>query len=92
MNRRSFLASILAAGVAPAVVGSGILMPVRQILLPIYEEVPLVQTIEDFVVGKRGGCTLLTPTIITREALIILEENLRSVVLGPHPPIRRTFS
>ena len=31
MNRRSFLQSILAAGVAPAVIGSGILMPVRQI-------------------------------------------------------------
>lgn len=29
MNRRGFLGAILAAGVAPAVVGSGILMPVR---------------------------------------------------------------
>lgn len=34
MNRRGFLASILAAGVAPAVVGSGILMPVRKLLVP----------------------------------------------------------
>jgi len=34
MNRRSFLASILAAGVAPAVIGSGILMPVRKIWTP----------------------------------------------------------
>lgn len=32
MNRRSFLAGILAAGVAPAFVGSSILMPVRCIL------------------------------------------------------------
>lgn len=32
MNRRGFLQSILAAGVAPAVVGSGILMPVRSIV------------------------------------------------------------
>jgi len=31
VNRRSFLASILAAGVAPAVIGSGILMPVRKL-------------------------------------------------------------
>jgi len=31
MNRRSFIASILAAGIAPAVVGSGILMPVRKL-------------------------------------------------------------
>ncbi len=34
MNRRSFLSSILAAGIAPAVVGSGILMPVRKIVVP----------------------------------------------------------
>lgn len=34
MNRRNFLASILAAGVAPAAVGSGILMPVRKIVVP----------------------------------------------------------
>lgn len=32
MRRRGFLASILAAGVAPAVVGSGILMPVKEII------------------------------------------------------------
>jgi hypothetical protein len=34
MNRRSFLQSILAAGVAPAVIGSGILMPVRKLWTP----------------------------------------------------------
>lgn len=34
MNRRGFLAGILAAGVAPAVVGSGILMPVRALIVP----------------------------------------------------------
>ncbi len=34
MNRRGFLKSILAAGVAPAVVGSGVLMPVRKIFAP----------------------------------------------------------
>jgi hypothetical protein len=34
MNRRSFLSSILAAGVAPAFVGSSILMPVRALALP----------------------------------------------------------
>ena len=34
INRRGFLQSILAAGVAPAVIGSGILMPVRTILVP----------------------------------------------------------
>lgn len=34
MQRRSFLASILAAGVAPAAVGSSILMPVRKLVVP----------------------------------------------------------
>lgn len=34
MNRRSFLASILASGFAPAAIGSGVLMPVRQLVLP----------------------------------------------------------
>lgn len=34
MNRRSFLQSILAAGVAPAFVGSSILMPVRKLWVP----------------------------------------------------------
>lgn len=37
MKRRSFLASILAASVAPAAVGSGILMPVRRIITPDYD-------------------------------------------------------
>ena len=34
MKRRGFLAGILAAGFAPAVVGSGILMPVRRLVVP----------------------------------------------------------
>lgn len=34
MKRRGFLASILAAGVAPAAIGSGVLMPIRKILAP----------------------------------------------------------
>lgn len=33
-TRRGFLASILAAGVAPAFVGSSVLMPVRKIVAP----------------------------------------------------------
>lgn len=32
MNRRGFMAGILAAGFAPAAIGSGVLMPVRQIV------------------------------------------------------------
>ena len=34
MDRRSFLGAILAAGVAPAFVGSSILMPVRKLFVP----------------------------------------------------------
>lgn len=34
MNRRGFLTGILAAGVAPAAVGSGILMSVRKLVVP----------------------------------------------------------
>lgn len=35
MKRRGFLAGILAAGFAPATIGSGVLMPVRRILAPV---------------------------------------------------------
>lgn len=38
MNRRGFLKGILAAGVAPAFIGSSILMPVRKIVAPAAEE------------------------------------------------------
>lgn len=34
MNRRGFLKSILAAGVAPAFVGASVLMPVRKLWTP----------------------------------------------------------
>lgn len=34
MNRRSFIASILAAGVAPYVAKAGVLMPVRRVWVP----------------------------------------------------------
>ena len=34
MQRRGFLAGILAAGFAPAAIGSGVLMPVRRIVTP----------------------------------------------------------
>lgn len=34
MNRRSFLGAILAAGMAPAVIRSGVLMPIRDLWTP----------------------------------------------------------
>jgi hypothetical protein len=71
VNRRGFLQSILAAGVAPAVVGSGVLMPVR-LVTPILREVEVVVDTELVVYGN----TLLTVSAITREALRILEREL----------------
>ena len=44
MNRRGFLKSILAAGVAPAFVGSSVLMPVRALLTATLEEVTFLQS------------------------------------------------
>lgn len=45
MNRRSFLASIIAAGVAPAFVRGGILMPVREVWTPYQRELHPYDTI-----------------------------------------------
>ena len=68
MNRRGFLGSILALGCAPAIVRASSLMPVR----------PLFVTagFETAGFAVRSGSSLLTPTIITREALEILEKNM----------------
>ena len=56
MNRRGFLAGILAAASAPAIVRIGSLMPVRSIVIPTTAEVVAVNS-------------LLTIDMITREAL-----------------------
>lgn len=68
MNRRSFLASMLAAGAAPYVmsggIGRGVLMQVREIVIPSTETVSAVNN------------ELLTIDMITKEALLILEKNL----------------
>ncbi len=50
VNRRGFLKAILAAGVAPAVVGSSILMPVRMIVSPWngFADDDIILTIEQF--------------------------------------------
>lgn len=44
MQRRGFLAGILAAGMAPAVVGSGVPMPVKKVWTPIPWQGPLTAT------------------------------------------------
>ena len=68
MNRRGFLrgmAGILAAGAAPAILPSGIIMPIRTLISP-----TLTQVL-DF-----GGNRLLTIDMITKEALRILNGQL----------------
>lgn len=44
-TRRGFLAGILAAGFAPAAIGSGVLMPVKKIALPAWPPEPLPEDI-----------------------------------------------
>ena len=63
MNRRSFLQAILAAGIAPAVVRAASLMPVRALA-------------SGLLVFHPDFFQLLTPEIITREALLMLERSL----------------
>jgi hypothetical protein len=60
MERRGFLRAMLAVGMAPAVVKAGILMPVRKIAVP------------ELVLSSNS---LITCSMITKEALRILEEN-----------------
>jgi len=48
-TRRSFLASILAAGMAPAAVGSGILMPVKKIAAPPLLMTDITMTLVEYV-------------------------------------------
>ncbi len=52
-TRRGFLAGILAAGFAPAAIGSGILMPVKQLLLSPQKIVPAESTM--IAAGLRRG-------------------------------------
>lgn len=67
MKRRGFLGGILAACAAPAVITrAGVLMPVRNMLLPPQEVIMLT---------SRGN-SLITPEMIARESLKILSEQL----------------
>lgn len=56
MNRRGFLAGILGAGVAPAVVGSGVLMPVRKLAVP--EPRVLIEPLHVIDPGHTQVCTV----------------------------------
>lgn len=74
MNRRGFLAGMLAACAAPAVVKAGILMPSRGIIVP--------QLIPQVILWHKDALTLANSwpmNAIAKEAMRILETTL---VLG----------
>jgi hypothetical protein len=94
MNRRGFLQSILAAGVAPAFVGSGVLMPIRALLPALHPSLRLIEeaTENSIPVVVRGN--MLTPSIITAEALRILENQItksHSINAKWDPEFRRVY-
>jgi hypothetical protein len=77
MQRRSFLGSILALAAAPAIVRADSLMRV----IP-RETSLLIEDLPGIVGGFESGIaqnTILTPTMITREALRVLHQKLSFV-------------
>jgi hypothetical protein len=94
MNRRSFLQSILAAGVAPAFIGSSVLMPVRQLWQPFnatvwptgIDDAPLLQSLIDTASANGGGTITLGPgefriaqTLVVKKD-VILQSGLIAVI------------
>ena len=77
MNRRGFLQAILAAGVAPAVVGSGILMPVRTIILP-WDGMPWL---DDSMQWKHEAMNALLDNHYLRPAMIALTQQIDADLL-----------
>lgn len=67
MNRRGFLGAILATGAAPAIVRVSSLMRVQGIIVPTLGE----------VVAVNAGNSLLSIDLITKEALRVLEDQMR---------------
>lgn len=87
MDRRGFLAGILALGVAPAIVRAESLMRVSGILVPSQEVLALSSSPQQFVGDwfvPLSEYHRLTRAETTRELLRILDENLRFV---PSPNI-----
>lgn len=76
MNRRGFMSSLLALGMAPAIVRAESLMRIKPILLPGED----FEFASDGVWGA-GSSALLTPLLISREALKMLKLNLAAVNL-----------
>lgn len=73
MQRRGFLGAILAAGMAPAFVGAKVLMPVRALALAEPVQLDVLYGWAPLATGRNS---LLTVSMITNEALKILESQL----------------
>lgn len=73
MDRRGFLRGILAAGVAPAFVGSSVLMPVRTIITPTPEEVVAVAEFDKPAVY--GEIARLAFKLLHENALVVRSFN-----------------
>lgn len=81
MNRRSFIAGILAAGVAPAFIGSSVLMPVRTILTDPKTIWPPTQMVWDYdyiaVLNSNMGSGRNLSAETMKDANVFLEGILR---------------
>lgn len=85
MNRRNLLAGILAAGIAPAVARSGVLMPVREIWVP-----PRAVPLAEFEVGVYNGFTLYTSSVapvagMTLDAIRRIAKKMKRYAMPPSP-------
>lgn len=71
IKRRSFLKSMLVAGVAPAVIGSGILMPIRKLIVPSSEiELAPNITLKYWIRPKGKDWSMITQRVHTKNARI----------------------
>ena len=73
MNRRGFLAGILAAGAAPAFVGSSVLMPVRKIILP--ESGP-----RGWILHETQSVVIANPRSLQKAGITVREVDLSGVI------------
>jgi hypothetical protein len=86
MNRRGFLSAILAAGVAPAFIGSSVLMPVRKLWTPPdhivvrpglgLDDSAVIQDAIDAQWKAGGGTVFLTGGVFQIGATILLREGV----------------
>ena len=72
IDRRSFLRGMVGAIAAPAVIKSGILMPVKEIIMPEFTVIPI----------SNGGTEFTEIARITREAYI---SRLQMQIYTPSP-------